>query len=78
MVRSIFLKRRSLSLITLIIAGKTIFFLPFVIPRIFRPSLLAVFEITNTQLGTYFSVYGIVAVFSYFFGGPLADKYPSR
>lgn len=78
MVRSIFLKRRSLSLITLIIAGETIFFLPFVIPRIFRPSLLAVFEITNTQLGTYFSVYGIVAVFSYFFGGPLADKYPSR
>ena len=72
------LNRRSLSLITLIIAGESIFFLPFVLARIFRPSLLLVFDITNTELGTYFSIYGIVALFSYFFGGPLADKFPSR
>lgn len=70
--------RRTLSLITLIIAGESIFFLPFVIARIFRPSLLEVFNIDNTELGSYFSVYGIVAMLSYFFGGPLADRYSSR
>lgn len=70
--------RRSLSLAALIIAGESIFFLPFVIARIFRPTLLLVFDITNTELGTYFSVYGIVAMISYFLGGPLADRYSSR
>lgn len=78
MFKSNLFNRRNFSLITLIIAGETIFFLPFVLARIFRPTLLAVFNITNTELGTYFSVYGIVAMFSYFFGGPLADKFPSR
>ena len=67
-----------LTLITLIIAGETIFFLPFVLARIFRPTLLLAFNITNTELGTYFSVYGIVAMVSYFFGGPLADRFPAR
>ena len=70
--------RRSSTIIALIIAGESIFFLPFVLVRIFRPTLLIVFDITNTELGTYFSIYGIVAMFSYFFGGPLADKFPSR
>jgi len=71
-------KKRFLSLISLIIAGESIFFLPFVLARIFRPSLLVVFNITNTELGTYFSIYGIVAMLSYFFGGPLADRFPAR
>lgn len=71
-------KNRSLRLITLIIAGETVFFLPFVLARIFRPTLLAVFEITNTELGTYFSVYGVVAMISYAFGGTLADRFPAR
>ena len=66
------------ALVALILAGETIFFLPFVLARVFRPTLLAVFQITNFELGTYFSVYGIVAVVSYFFGGPLADRYPAR
>ncbi len=72
-------KQRSLLvLILLIIAGEAIFILPFVIPRIFRPTLLEVFDITNLQLGTYFSYYGIVAILSYLFGGPLADRFPAR
>jgi len=65
-------------LITLILAGEVIFFLPFVLARIFRPTLLLVFEISNFELGTYFSVYGIVAMVSYFFGGPMADRFPAR
>ncbi|MEQ8573453.1 MAG: MFS transporter, partial [Fulvivirga sp.] len=71
-------KRNVLTLIALIFAGEVIFFLPFVIPRIFRPTLLEVFQISNLELGTCFSVYGIVAMASYFFGGPLADKYSPR
>ncbi len=69
---------RVYTLLALILAGESIFFLPFVIARIFRPTLLAVFNITNTQLGAFFSMYGIVAMASYFFGGPLADRFATR
>jgi nitrate/nitrite transporter NarK len=40
--------------------------------------VLDVFELDNVQLGICFSVYGVVALVSYLFGGPLADKYPPR
>ncbi len=65
-------------LVLLILAGEAVFVLPFVLPRIFRPTVLEVFSLDNTQLGLCFSVYGIVAVASYLIGGPLADKYPPR
>ena len=70
--------KRIATLIALIIAGETVFFFPFVLARIFRPTLLAVYDISNTELGSYFSVYGVVAMLSYFFGGPLADKFSAR
>ncbi|MEM7486739.1 MAG: MFS transporter [Bacteroidota bacterium] len=65
-------------LILLILAGEAVFILPFVLPRIFRPTVLDVFQLDNVQLGLCFSVYGIVALLSYLVGGPLADKYPPR
>jgi MFS transporter, GlpU family, inner membrane protein len=65
-------------IIALVLAGEVIFFLPFVLARVFRPTLLQVFDITNLELGTYFSLYGVVAMVSYFFGGPLADRFPAR
>lgn len=34
-----------------------------------------VFNLTNVELGSLFSVYGTVALFSYIFGGSLADRY---
>lgn len=71
-------QRHTMTLIALILAGETIFFLPFVLARIFRPTLLMVFDISNTELGSWFSVYGIVALISYFFGGLLADRFPAR
>ena len=71
-------KRKILPLFSLILAGETIFFLPFVLARIFRPTLLEAFGISNTELGSYFSIYGIVAMLSYFFGGPLADKFSAK
>ena len=65
-------------IIALMTAGESVFLLPFVLARIFRPTLLDVFEITNLELGVAFSTYGIVAIAAYFAGGPLADRYSAR
>ena len=65
-------------LILLILAGEAIFVLPFVLARIFRPTFLEVFALNNFQLGSCFSVYGVVALLSYLFGGSFADKYAPR
>jgi MFS family permease len=71
-------KGKPITLITLIIAGEAVFFLPFVLARVFRPTLLDLFGISNTELGLWFSVYGVVAMVSYLLGGPLADRFPYR
>jgi len=63
------------AIILLILAAEAVFILPFVLQRIFRTTFLESFEITQTQLGSCFSAYGIVALVSYLFGGPLADKF---
>ncbi len=68
-------KRSPLIILLLILSGEAIFVLPFVLARIFRPTFLEAFGINNFELGICFSVYGIVALFSYLFGGSLADKY---
>jgi nitrate/nitrite transporter NarK len=65
-------------LLLLILAGESVFILPFVLSRVFRPTVLQVFGLNNLELGLCFSVYGIVALLSYLFGGPLADKFPPR
>jgi len=62
----------------LILAGEAVFVLPFVIVRVFRPTVLDIFGLNNVELGICFSVYGVIALASYFFGGPLADKFPPR
>jgi sugar phosphate permease len=66
--------KRILSIVLLIISGEAVFVLPFVLARVFRPTYLAVFDLTNTELGNCFMIYGIVALVSYLFGGPIADK----
>ena len=65
-------------LLLVILAGESIFFLPYVLSRVFRPTILDVFQIDNVELGICFSVYGFVAILSYLFGGPIADRYPAR
>ena len=66
---------RILRITALIIAGEMIFALPFHTQRFFRATLMDAFGITNTQLGDMFAAYGVVAMLSYFFGGPFADRY---
>lgn len=67
-----------LGLAALIIAGEAVFSLPFHVVRFFRPTVLAVFDITNSDIGQAQATYGVVAMLSYFLGGPLADRYPAR
>jgi MFS family permease len=62
-------------ILLLILAAEAIFILPFVLQRIFRTTFLESFDISQTEIGSIFSVYGIVALVSYLFGGPLADKF---
>lgn len=68
----------SITIFLLILAGEAVFVLPFVLQRIFRPTFLETFQVNNTEIGYCFSVYGITALFSYLFGGPLADKFQPR
>ena len=63
---------------TLIIAGEAVFTLPFHVARFFRPAVLQVFELSNTELGAVQAAYGVVAMLAYFPGGPLADRFPAR
>ncbi|HKX55684.1 MAG TPA: MFS transporter [Xanthomonadales bacterium] len=62
----------------LVVAGEAVFALPFHITRFFRPTVLDVFGLSNTELGTVQAAYGIVAMLAYFPGGPLADRFPAR
>lgn len=71
-------KHRWLQISLLILAGEAVFLLPFVFVRIFRPTVLKSLEINNTELGWSFSIYGIVALISYFFGGFIADRFKPR
>jgi len=63
---------------TLVFAGETIFSLPFHLPRYFRPTVLDVFDFTNTQLGDVFAAYGVMAMLAYFPGGAIADRFSDR
>lgn len=65
-------------LILLILAGESVFILPFVLQRVFRATVLDVFQINNTELGLCFTSYGLVAMLSYLFGGPIADRFEPR
>ena len=72
------IKRRITNMLILVLAGEIIFGLPFHLARFFRPTYLDVFNISNTNLGDVYAVYGLTAMVSYFFGGMLADKYSPR
>jgi len=63
---------------TLVFAGEMIFSLPFHVIRIFRPTLLEVFNLTNTEIGDSMALYGVMAMLTYFPGGVLADRFSAR
>lgn len=69
---------RTTFMMALIVAGEAVFSLPFHVARFFRPTVLEVFHLSNTELGAAQAVYGIVAMLAYFPGGPLADRFSAR
>ena len=69
---------RIMLMLTLVTAGELVFGLPYHTARFFRPTMLEAFNFTNTQLGDVFAVYGILAMLSYFPGGPIADRFSAR
>lgn len=69
---------RWLVIFSLVFAGEMIFSLPFHVARFFRPTMLDVFQLTNTELGDSIAVYGIMAMLAYFPGGALADRFSAR
>jgi nitrate/nitrite transporter NarK len=62
----------------LILAGEAVYALPFHVTRFFRPTVLEVFGLSNTELGVAQGVYGVIAMLAYFPGGPLADRFSAR
>ena len=71
-------RRRIAVMLALVIAGEAVYVLPFVLARVFRPTLLDVLGLTNLELGLAFSAYGVVAMLAYLVGGPLADRFSAR
>ncbi len=69
---------RIVMMLTLVIVGELVFGLPYHTARFFRPTLLEAFNLTNTQLGDVFAVYGVVAMLAYFPGGMIADRFSAR
>ncbi|MCH6572958.1 MAG: MFS transporter [Proteobacteria bacterium] len=69
---------RFLFMVGLVVAGEAVFALPFHVARFFRPTVLEVFALTNTELGAAQGIYGILAMIAYFPGGPLADRFSAR
>ncbi len=78
MVQNISLTRRLIIIFSIVFAGEIIFSLPFHVARFFRPTLLEVFSLSNTQLGDIFALYGVMAMLAYFPGGAIADKFSGR
>jgi MFS family permease len=70
--------RNWLIIFSLVLAGEMIFSLPFHVARFFRPTFLEVFQVTNTELGDAFFLYGLFAMLAYFPGGPIADRFSVR
>ncbi len=68
-------RKRLLAMVALVVAGEMIFSLPFHLPRYLRPSVLEGFNLTNSELGDIFAVYGVTAMLAYFPGGLIADKF---
>lgn len=70
--------KRALQITFLILAAEIIYALPFVLVRIFRPTFLSAFDITNKNIGFCYTLYGVTAMVSYFIGGLIADRFPSK
>jgi sugar phosphate permease len=65
-------------MLSLILAGETVFLPAFHLGRYFKSSLLSTFSIDEFQLGSLGAIYGVFAMACYVLGGPLADRLSPR
>ena len=72
-----FYTRRYLALVALMLAGGSIYFLPYIRQSYHKP-LMAALGVNNSELGYMNSVYGVTAMLCYFPGGWFADKFSAR
>lgn len=71
------LRKNIPTLIILIIAGEIIYTLPY-FRNYYYDVFLNAFDLTNTQMGTLGSAYGVCCLISYIFGGYVADRWRTK
>lgn len=71
------LKKHIFVLVVITIAGAMIYGLPY-FRSYFYDSYLSTYHLTNTQMGTFGSMFGIFGMISYLFGGVVADMVKPR
>ena len=69
---------RALTMAALVLAGETIYALPYYLRRDFAPVMSAEMGLSNEELGWLSSAFGVFALLRYFPGGWLADRFPAR
>jgi sugar phosphate permease len=65
-------------MVSLVLAGESIYMLPYGLRREFQTSMLETMNLTNTELGSLNSIFGVLALATYFLGGWLADRLSIR
>ncbi len=75
--RSAKLRRHMFHLVIITIAGAMIYGLPY-FRSYFYDAYLEAYNLTNTQMGTFGSMFGIFGMISYLFGGVVADMVSTR
>ena len=71
------LRKNLFSLVVITIAGAMIYGLPY-FRSYFYDAYLSTYHLTNTQMGTFGSMFGIFGMISYLFGGVVADMVSPR
>lgn len=71
------LKKHMFHLVVITIAGAMIYGLPY-FRSYFYDAYLETYHLTNTQMGTFGSMFGIFGMISYLFGGVVADMVSTR
>ena len=71
------LKKHMFHLVVITIAGAMIYGLPY-FRSYFYDAYLETYHLTNTQMGTFGSIFGIFGMISYLFGGVVADMVSTR
>lgn len=71
------LKKNTATLVILAVSGALIYALPY-FRNYYYDVFLEVFKLTNTQMGTLGSAYGICCLISYIFGGYCADRWKTK